>query len=162
MPAEKTACAAPVYRLWRCPRFDALEGLIRQPGHRVPGHEVALMHPPGVEVFGWLGGHRLVFAPALVDELLDPRAKRDEHVTGRLEGFDGCRIALVRDDPGLVVRQREHLALRDDHPGERATRGHVEERIAPVAPDRAAGVDDVGPLEMHQRVVIGVRAGWVE
>ena len=40
---------------WRCRRCDALEGLIREPGDRVAGDEVALMHPPGVEVFRRLG-----------------------------------------------------------------------------------------------------------
>src|SRR5215510_1127387 len=123
---RRTAGLAP----WRCRRCDALEGFVREPGHRVPGDEVAGMYPPGVEVPGRLRRHHLVLGLALVYKLLDPRTKRDEHVARRLECLGARRIPLVGDDPGPVVREREHLVFRDDRPGERTARAHVEERIA--------------------------------
>src|SRR2546423_681302 len=101
----------------RAARSDSLERLIREPGENVPGEEAALVHPSGVEVVGRLGGHRLVLALPLVDERLDPRSERDEHVARSLEGRGARRIALVGDDPCLVVRYGEHLFLRDNHPG---------------------------------------------
>jgi hypothetical protein len=84
----------------------------------------------GIEIGGRLGGHDLRVALARLHHRLDAVAHLHHHVVERLERLLVAERSVAGDDLGLVVHQRQHALVGRDHAADRASREHVDDRVA--------------------------------